>query len=178
MAIGIVVLFLHMCTLLAIDDPVRHQHETFLINDCFLLLIGLFVIPAREQAELTTLGGAMKMNMRRTMLIDETLANDKLEGQEIEMATQKFGQIAHVSQERLDSMNAKTVAQELRDILDAEQELKSFDPSVADMSHQHSSLAETVSFNAPHVRLGGGSRITARLEYNAADVRLLPSAPV
>lgn len=78
------------------------------------------------------------------MLINETLASDTLEGQAIEMNMQKFGQIAHVSQESLDRMSAKTVVQELRDILDAEQELKSANPSVSNMSHQHN-MAEMVS---------------------------------
>eukprot|EP00752_Nemacystus_decipiens_P001471 g1447.t1 len=95
------------------------------------------------QAELTTLGGAIRTNTRRTMLINETLASDTLEGQAISMAMQKFGQIAHVSRERLDRMNAKTIAQELQDVLDAEaeQELKSADPSESAMSHQHNKAA-------------------------------------
>lgn len=117
-----------------------------------------------KQAELTTLGGAIKKNTRRTMLINETLASDTLEGQAIEMAMQKFGQIAHVSQERLDRMNAKTVAQELRDILDAEQELKSADPSVSAMSHQHRK-ADMVSAATPlrEARGGGGVEIATHL---------------
>lgn len=90
------------------------------------------------------------------MLINETLASDTLEGQAIEMAMQKFGQIAHVSQERLDRMNAKTVAQELGDILDAEQELRSADPSASAMSYQHS-MAEMVSAAAPLRDSGGES---------------------
>lgn len=101
-----------------------------------------------KQEELEALDGAIKKNMQRTMLINETLASDTLDGQAIEMAMQKFGQIAHVSQERLDRMNAKTVAQELRDLLDAEQELKSADPSVSAMGHQQNK-AEMVSAAAP-----------------------------
>lgn len=76
------------------------------------------------------------------------------------MAMQKFGQIAHVSQERLDRMDAKTVARELRDILDAEQEM-STDPSVSAMSHQHN-MAEAVSAAAPSRDAGvGGNRIAS-----------------
>lgn len=95
------------------------------------------------------------------MNINETLASDTFEGQAIEMAMQKFGQIAHVSQERLDRMNTKTVAQELRDILDVERELKSADPSVSAMYHQHN-MAEMVSAAAPFREAGGG-RVTTYL---------------
>lgn len=124
------------------------------MNDFYLHQTELFAIPAPKQAELTTLGGAIQNNIRRAMRINENLASDTLEGQAIEMTMQKFGQIAHVSQESLDRMNAKTVAQELRDILDAEQELKSIDPSVSDISHQHN-MAEMVSAAATRMRLGG-----------------------
>lgn len=70
---------------------------------------------------------------------------------------QKFGQIAQVSQERSDLMNAKTIAQEFRDIVDAEQELKSADPSASAMSSPKHNVAEMVSAAAPYVRLGGES---------------------
>lgn len=69
------------------------------------------------------------------MMITETLTREMLEGQEIEMAMKKFGQLVRTIAERLAGM--KAVAQELRDILDAEQQLKFTDESVSAPSHQH-----------------------------------------
>lgn len=81
-------------------------------------------------------------NIQQTKLIDETLARDIAEGQKIEMITQKLGQIAHVSQERLNRMVSRTVVQELRDVLDTQQE--SEDASVPAKTEEKT-LAEVVS---------------------------------
>ncbi len=69
------------------------------------------------------------------MMFNQTLTSELLEGQEIDMAMKKFGQLVRTVEERLTGM--KTVAQELRDILDAEQRLKSTDESMSVPFHQH-----------------------------------------
>lgn len=74
------------------------------------------------QVELKCLARNIDGNIQQTKLIDETLVRDIAEGQKVEMITQKLGQIAHVSQERLDRMVSRTVVQELRDELDTQQQ--------------------------------------------------------
>lgn len=129
-------------------------------------------LPVHKQVELTSLRRGIGKNVQQTKLINETLARDSKEGQDIEMIGQKLGQIAHVSEERSDRMASKTVAQELRDILNAEQELKSADSSVSAKLHQNS-VAEIVSATASHV--GGRPlsdrwlRISVKMEKSIYD---------
>lgn len=88
--------------------------------------------------------------MQQTKLINETLTRDTKEAQDIEMIGHKLGQIAHASEERSDRMTSKTVGQELRDIIRAEQELNSTDSSVSAKLHRNS-VAEIVSATSPNV---------------------------
>lgn len=108
-------------------------------------------LPAYEQVELTSLRHGIEQNAQQTKLINETLSRDTKEGQDIEMVAQKLGQIANASEERSDRMASKTVGQELRDILNAEQELNSAGSSVSVKLH-HDSVAEIVSATVTHVR--------------------------
>lgn len=94
------------------------------------------------QVELKRLARNIGGNIQQTELIDETLARDIAEGQKVEMSTQKLGQIVHVSQERFNRMVSRTVVQELRDVLDTQQE--SDDASVSPKTEEKT-LAEVVS---------------------------------
>ncbi|CAN0546456.1 unnamed protein product, partial [Ectocarpus sp. 12 AP-2014] len=93
------------------------------------------------QVELKRLARNIDGNIQQTKLIDETLARDIAGGQEVEMITQKLGQIVHVSQERLNRMASRTVVQELRDVLETQQE--SDDASVSAKTEEKN-LAEVV----------------------------------
>lgn len=108
---------------------------------------------AYEQVELTSLHHGIEQNAQQTKLINETLARDTKEGQDIEMVAQRLGQIAHASEERSDRMASKTIGQELRDVLNAERELNFADSSVSVKLHQDS-VAEIVSATVTHMRGG------------------------
>lgn len=85
--------------------------------------------------------------MEQTRSLDENLEGGLASGQEIELKMQKLGQITHVTDERFKRMVAKSVVQELEDILDDEQEIHRPDASMPEKSSssRSRSLAETVS---------------------------------
>ncbi|CAM9506461.1 unnamed protein product [Ectocarpus fasciculatus] len=101
------------------------------------------------QVELKCLARNIDGNIQQTKLIDETLVRDIAEGQKVEMITQKLGQIAHVSQERLDRMVSRTVVQELRDELDTQEQ--SEDASVSAKTEEKT-LAEMIREKSSHQR--------------------------
>lgn len=98
-------------------------------------------------------------------VINEALARDTKDGQDIEMTGQKLGQIVRASEERSDQMASKTVGQELRDVLNAEQELKSAISSVPVKLHQNS-VAESVRAATSDV---GGRRYRPLITNHGED---------
>lgn len=101
-----------------------------------------------EQTELMDVQRGIERNMQQTKSLDENLEEGLGSAQEIELKMQKLGQIVYVTEERLKRMLAKSVVQELQDILDDEQETHRPDASGAAKSND-ASLAETVSICIP-----------------------------
>lgn len=101
-----------------------------------------------EQVELVDVQRGIEINVQQTKSLDENLEGGLERGQEIELKMQKLGQIVYMTEERLKRMVAKSVAQELQDILDDEQETHRPDASGATKSND-ASLADTVRIRVP-----------------------------
>lgn len=101
-----------------------------------------------EQMELVDVQCRIERNVQQTKRLNENLEGGLESGQEIELKMQKLGQIVYVTEERLKRMVAKSVVQELQDILDDEQETHRPDASGAAKSND-ASLAETVRIRTP-----------------------------
>lgn len=96
--------------------------------------------------ELASLNRRIASHTQQTRVIAETLARDVEEGRKVETTVSQLCQIVRLSEERLHRMAEKTVVQELRAILDAEQELRTEDGLMLGRS-QKNNVAQTVSVN-------------------------------
>lgn len=97
--------------------------------------------------ELKDVQRKIERNMEQIKSLDENLEGGLVRGQEVELKMKKLRQIAHVTEERFNRMVAKSVVQELEDILNDEQEIHRPDASMPAKSSGScsTSLAETVS---------------------------------
>ena len=121
-----------------------------------------------EQVELTSLDAGIKNNTQQTMKINETLTSDTLEGQGIDISMKKFAQLVNTIEDRLAS--TKTVAQELQDVLDAEQQLKSIDESVLTTSRQHNAAGMVSAMQGSgRIRGKGRGPLVYQLDQSTID---------
>ncbi|CAM9559381.1 unnamed protein product [Scytosiphon promiscuus] len=103
------------------------------------------------QVKLESLKSRIGSNMQRLGVIDATLSRDIKEGRKVEANISKLGQIVRLSEDSIDPMAQKTVVQQLRAILDAEQDFKSDSASALGQSREKN-IAQTIRNKASHQR--------------------------
>lgn len=101
-------------------------------------------VPADVQEELDTTRLSIQDNEQHIKRIDETLAVDVMASQEIDLKSRRLTQIVQTTEEKLNRMMSKTIAQELQAYLGAEEETKPLDATTM-LEREKGSVADKVS---------------------------------
>lgn len=100
--------------------------------------------PADAQEELDTTRISSQDNEQHMKRMDETLAVDVGVGQEIDLKSQILMQVVQTTEDKLNRVMSKTIAQELQASLNAEEEGKPFDATTM-LKWEEGNVADKVS---------------------------------